>query len=261
LAEGEIRELKEKVDCLTWEVLAKDVCCGEIRELKEQVDQLTRELSAKNEKCEGNSNEGNKANGGNEGDVGIESEVEKQTFDEETHIARNESEVSGLLLDRGNEGYAMEEERHSESSALAGDYISNSDMVVETQFPGSLGPGMTESITLKRKHVEHSPIPEAPMCKVSKLNSCTARPHTCGEKCVSELSKEVKMLINSMGYLKPILNPCTTRAHTRCMERQKTSSKPHTRSMDKQKKTSFLSWKTCYCCEVTVSTTCLNLMS
>ncbi|KAF5181524.1 hypothetical protein FRX31_028890 [Thalictrum thalictroides] len=255
LAEGEIRELKEKVDCLTREVSAKDICCGEIRELKEQVDQLTRELSAKNEKCEGNSNEGNKANGGNEGDVGIESEVEIQNFDKETHVASNEFEVSGLLLDRGNEGHAMEEERCLESSALAGDYISNSDMVVESEFPESLAPEMTESITLKRKHVECSPIPEAPMCKVPKLNSCTTRPHTCGEKCVSELSKEVKMLINSMGYLKPILNPCATRAHTRSMERKKTSSKLHTRNMEKQKKTSFLSWKTCYCCEVTESRT------
>ncbi|PIA33735.1 hypothetical protein AQUCO_04000062v1 [Aquilegia coerulea] len=231
LAEGEIGELKEQVE-----------------KLKGDIDYLTHKLSLENDKSEGNSNERNKTKGGNEGDVGVvmdeerhskvfESEVEYQTFDEETQIVRNEPEVFGLL-DRGDEDNGIEEEIHSQCSTLG-------------ELPGSLAPEMTESTTLKRKHVEHDPNSEAPMCKFPKLDSGTTKAHTHGEKCMSE-SKEVKMLKNSVGSLKPILNPCATRPHTRGWEKRRTSN---TQSMEKQKKTSFSSWKTCCCCEMTESRT------
>ncbi|PIA31875.1 hypothetical protein AQUCO_04700017v1 [Aquilegia coerulea] len=145
----------------------------------------------------------------------FENEVENRSLDEETHIARNEPEVLGLLFDRGDEDYAIEEERHLESSTLA-------------ELLESVAPEMTESLTLKRK----------------------AKPHTPGE-----LPKEVKMLLKSMGKLKPISNPPTTRPHTRGWERQRTNNDPNIQNIDGQKKTSFSSWKTCCCCEMTVSTT------
>ncbi|PIA28819.1 hypothetical protein AQUCO_06600026v1 [Aquilegia coerulea] len=96
------------------------------------------------------------------------------------------------------------------------------------------GRGRQESRTLKRKQDENISTLDATNLKVPRLNECTTRSHTRGKKCVSRRS-EVEILKDSVGKLTPILNPTTTRARTRSLERQRRNNREQTRSVDNHK--------------------------
>ncbi|PIA36944.1 hypothetical protein AQUCO_03100001v1 [Aquilegia coerulea] len=286
---------------------------GQLKDLQAINDDLKCKLAA--EISGGTSHESNKDKGSNEGSISHE------TRDKETIILRNESEVSGLLIDGGmeeyvapevsgllvdgendgyvdpevsgmflDEGFAFRKVQNMES-----DHVTIPDLVtveadtdkskrelstlskeeeilgnsmgasftpvscrtrshtrgMETQNaslespkttqvpkqPGSQAsdmahkPEMMESRTQKRKNVENISFPGSPRSKVLKLDSC---PILNGQKRVSRLS-QVEILKASMGNLTPILNPTTTRAQTRSLERAKSSNRRQTHGMTNQK--------------------------
>ncbi|PIA26916.1 hypothetical protein AQUCO_08500007v1 [Aquilegia coerulea] len=134
----------------------------------------------------------------------LESEVAEQTCNKDALISsRNEPEVSGQLLDGGNEGDV-------------GPEVSGLLDVGNEGFVGPEVSGLLLDDKVQNMESDNLSIPDLPTLE--------GRPHTSGKRDCHRLSREVNALKKS-GVSK-VLDTCTTRRYTRTMEREKASLEP-----------------------------------